>query len=309
MQLQQKAMTKTHGEVQLRVQSQKSPLRTLTYFLFAPSVLLVLAFSYYPALRSIVGSLTSWDGFNPPQFVGFQNYVQYFTNPVFPTELRNLGILVFGGILISLIFPFMGAELLYHLYPRWLQGVVKYLLVIPMVIPVVVVINVWAYLLNPSDGLIDGFLSLFHVPAVQWFSDPKTALLSILLIGFPWVSGLGFLIFLAGIQGISFDIFDAAKIDGASVFRRIRQIDLPLIIPQIRFVVVIVGVAMVQNFIPILLLTDGGPGNATMVPGLDMYQSAFASSEYGYGMAIGTLLFIGLLIFTFLVLRFLKPRT
>lgn len=277
--------------------------------LFFPSVALVVAFSYYPALRSIAGSLTSWNGFNPPQFVGFENYAQYFSNPVLPIELRNLVILVFGGILIALIFPFVGAELVHFIYPDWLQNIIKYLLVIPMVIPVIVVINVWAYLLNPSEGLVDGFLRLFHVPPIQWFSDPKTALLSILLIGFPWVSGLAFLIFLAGIQGIPADVFDASMIDGANVLRRVRQIDLPLIIPQIRFVVVIVGVAMVQNFIPILVLTDGGPGNATMVPGLDMYQAAFSSSEYGYGMAIGTLLFLGLLAFTFLVLRFLKPQT
>lgn len=295
--------------LELGVQGKKSSFRALVFLLFFPSIVLVLAFSYYPAIRSVVGSLTSWNGFNPPQFVGFQNYAQYFANPVLPVELRNLVILVLGGILIALIFPFLGAELVHFIYPRWLQGIIKYLLVIPMVIPVVVVINVWAYLLSPSTGLVDGFLGLVHVPPIQWFSDPQTALLSILLIGFPWVSGLAFLIFLAGVQGIPTDVFDAAKIDGASVMRRIRQIDLPLIIPQIRFVVVIVGVAMVQNFIPILLLTDGGPGNATMVPGLDMYQAAFSSSEYGYGMAIGTLLFLGLLVFTFLILRFLKPRT
>jgi raffinose/stachyose/melibiose transport system permease protein len=93
---------------------------------------------------------------------------------------------------------------------------VKYLLVIPMVVPQVVLIDVWTYLLNPVNGPVDAALSLFHVASVQWFSSPHTALLSILLIGFPWVSSLGFLVFLAGLQAVPPEIEDAAHLDGAS---------------------------------------------------------------------------------------------
>lgn len=283
--------------------------RWTTYLLFVPSLALVLLFSYYPALRSLEGSLTNWNGFSSPTFVGLQNFATYFQNYLFGAEMVNVLILFVGGILISIIFPLLGAELVLLLTSNKMATIARYLLVLPMVIPGIVVINVWSYLLNPEQGLVDGFLALFHVPPVQWFSNPQTALLSILLIGFPWVSGLAFLIFLAGLQGIAQDIDDAAHIDGATRMVKFWRIDLPLIIPQIRFVVVISGVAMIQNFIPILLLTDGGPGSATIVPGLDMYQSAFQNSQYGYGMAIGTLLFLGLLCFTILVLRFLKPRT
>jgi ABC-type sugar transport system permease subunit len=277
--------------------------------LFAPSLLLILLFSYYPAVQSIVGSLTAWNGFSPPVFVGLQNFQSYVAQPAFVTEMRNLLLLVGGGILISVIFPFLGAELVRALPTKLLSSSVKYLLVIPMVVPQVVLIDVWAYLLNPVNGPVDAALSLFHIPPVQWFSSPQTALLSILLIGFPWVSSLGFLVFLAGLQAVPSDIEDAAHMDGATGIMRVLRIDVPLSIPQIRFVVVIAGVSMVQNFIPILLLTNGGPGNATLVPAFDMYTSAFQDNEMGYGMAIGTLLFVGMLVATLLFFRIVKPRT
>lgn len=279
------------------------------YLLFAPSLLLILLFSYYPAVRSIVDSLTSWNGFSPPIFVGLQNFQSYVAQPIFGIEMRNLVLLVGGGTLIAVIFPFLGAELIRALPSQWLSGSVKYLLVIPMAVPQVVLIDVWAYLLNPVNGPVDAALSLIHTAPIQWFSSTNTALLSILLIGFPWVSSLGFLVFLAGLQAIPAEVEDAALIDGATGVARIWRIDIPLSIPQIRFVVVIAGITMVQNFIPILLLTNGGPGNATMVPGLDMYTSAFQDNELGYGMAIGTLLFIGMLVVTILFFRVLRPRT
>ena len=87
------------------------------------------------------------------------------------------------------------------------------------------------------------------------------------------------------------------------------MIDIPLLMPQFRIVMILSGIFAVQNFIPILLLTNGGPGTATLVPGLDMYQSAFQNDQYGYGMAIGTLLFAAMLVFTLVAMRALVPRT
>src|SRR5690348_1461357 len=102
---------------------------------------------------------------------------------------------------------------------------------------------------------------------------------------------------------------DASRIDGAGPIKRIFAIDIPLLLPQFRIVVILSGIYAVQNFIPILLVTNGGPGTATLVPGLDMYQSAFANDQYGYGMAIGTLLFVVMLVFTLIAMRALRSRT
>ena len=193
--------------------------------------------------------------------------------------------------------------------PRRPATVAKYVLVLPIVLPPLVLIEVWAYLLQPSSGLIDEFLGAVRLPQPSWLSDPHLALIGILLIGFPWISNLGFLIFLGGLQNLPREILDASRIDGASALRRVFAVDIPLLLPQFRIVVVLSGIYAVQNFIPILLLTNGGPGTATLVPGLDMYQSAFSNDQYGYGMAIGTLLFLVMLGFTLAAMRALRPRT
>ena len=213
-----------------------------------------------------------------------------------------------GSILITLASQFTAAEIVTHMPPR-AGAVAKYILVLPIVLPPLVLIEVWAYLLQPGSGLVDRIFGAVGLPQPSWFADPHLALVSILLIGFPWISNLGFLIFLGGLQNLPKDVLDAGRLDGLTAFRRVFAIDIPLLMPQFRIVVILSGIYAVQNFIPILLLTNGGPGTATLVPGLDMYQSAFQNDQYGYGMAIGTLLFVVMLIFTLAAMRLLRSRT
>ncbi|MGH3602055.1 MAG: carbohydrate ABC transporter permease [Pseudonocardiaceae bacterium] len=276
--------------------------------LMLPSLLLIGLFSYYPAVRSLIGGFYKWNGFSTPTYAGVSQFKQYFKSPTFAPEARNLLLLVIGSILITLVSQFVAAEVVCHL-PRKLSTVGKYLLTLPIVLPPIVLIDVWAYLLNPTDGLINKFLAVFGLGQPTWLTNNHLALVSILLVGFPWVSNLGFLIFLGGVQNLPKDVTEASTMDGVGWLRRVFYIDVPMLMPQFRIVVVLSGVYAVQNFIPILLLTNGGPGNSTMVPALDMYQSAFQNSNYGYGMAIGTVLFIAMLIFTLIAMRALRPRT
>ena len=273
-----------------------------------PSLLLIGIFSYYPALRSLVGGFYQWNGFSPPTYAGVSQFRQYVQSPTFAPEAKNIAILVGGSILITLVAQFTAAEVVTHM-PGRPGTVAKYLLVLPIVLPPLVLIEVWAYLLQPQSGLVDEFLRVIGLPQPAWLSDPHLALAGILLIGFPWISNLGFLIFLGGLQNLPKDVLDASTIDGVGAIRRVFTIDIPLLLPQFRIVVILSGIYAVQNFIPILLLTNGGPGTATLVPGLDMYQSAFQNDQYGYGMAIGTLLFVVMLAFTLIVMRTLRPRT
>jgi raffinose/stachyose/melibiose transport system permease protein len=276
--------------------------------LLLPSLLLIGVFSYYPAVRSLIGGFYQWNGFTPPTYAGISQFKQYVQSPTFGIEAKNIAILVGGSILITLVAQFTAAEIVTHM-PRRAGSIARYVLVLPIVLPPLVLIEVWAYLLQPSSGLIDHILGAVGLPEPSWLSDPSLALISILLVGFPWISNLGFLIFLGGLQNLPKDVLDAAKLDGVSAFRRVFTVDIPLLMPQFRIVVILSGIFAVQNFIPILLLTNGGPGTATLVPGLDMYQSAFSNDQYGYGMAIGTLLFVVMLIFTVVMMRTLRPRT
>jgi raffinose/stachyose/melibiose transport system permease protein len=288
-------------------------LRSLRYrpmltVLLLPSLLLIGVFSYYPAVRSLIGGFYQWNGFSPPTYAGVSQFKAYVQSPTFSIEAKNLAILVGGSVLITLVSQFTAAEIVSHL-PRRAASVAKYLLVLPIVLPPLVLIEVWAYLFQPGSGLLDKVFGAVGLPQSTWLANPRLALVSILLVGFPWISNLGFLIFLGGLQNLPRDVLDAGRLDGMSAMRRVFAVDIPLLMPQFRIVVILSGIFAVQNFIPILLLTNGGPGTATLVPGLDMYQSAFSNDQYGYGMAIGTLLFVVMLVFTVAAMRLLRPRT
>jgi raffinose/stachyose/melibiose transport system permease protein len=282
--------------------------RPLLAMLLLPSLLLIGIFSYYPALRSLIGGFYQWNGFSAPVYAGFSQFREYLQSPNFGMEMKNIAILTGGSILITLVSQFTAAEIVTHM-PRRAGTITKYVLVLPIVLPPLILIEVWDYLLQPQYGLIDRFLGTLGLPQPTWLSDPHLALAGILLIGFPWISNLGFLIFLGGLQNLPREIMDASRIDGVGTLHRVFAVDIPLLLPQFRIVVVLSGIYAVQNFVPILLLTNGGPGTATLVPGLDMYQSAFQNDQYGYGMAIGTLLFVAMLIFTLIAMRVLRPRT
>ncbi|MGH3400540.1 MAG: carbohydrate ABC transporter permease [Streptosporangiaceae bacterium] len=282
--------------------------RAVLAVLLLPSLLLIGVFSYYPAVRSLIGGFYQWNGFSPPAYAGVSQFKQYLPAPDFGTEMKNIGFLTGGSILISLVSQFTAAEIVMRM-PQRASAIARYVLVLPIVLPPLVLIEVWAYLLQPGSGLVDRILGSAGLPEPTWLADPHLALVSILLIGFPWISNLGFLIFLGGLQNLPRDVLDAGRLDGVGAVRRVFTIDIPLLMPQFRTVVILSGVYAVQNFVPILLLTNGGPGTATLVPGLDMYQSAFQNDQYGYGMAIGTLLFVVMLVFTLVAMRLLRPRT
>ncbi len=284
------------------------PYRAVLGMLLLPSLVLIGVFSYYPAVRSLIGGFYQWNGFSPPTYAGISQFKQYLQSPTFGMEVKNLGILVGGSIAITLVAQFTAAEVVMHM-PRRAGAVAKYVLVLPIVLPPLVLIEVWNYLLQPGSGLVDRILGALALSQPTWYADPHLALAGILLIGFPWISNLGFLIFLGGLQNLPKDVLDAARLDGLGPVKRVFAIDIPLLLPQFRIVVILSGIFAVQNFVPILLLTNGGPGTSTLVPGLDMYQSAFQNDQYGYGMAIGTLLFVAMLIFTLIVMRALRPRT
>ncbi len=282
--------------------------RPVLAMLLLPSLLLIGIFSYYPAVRSLIGGFYAWNGFSAPTYAGVSQFKEYLQSPNFGAEVKNIAILTFGSILITLVSQFTAAEVVTRM-PKRASTIARYVLVLPIVLPPLVLIEVWAYLLQPGSGLIDRFLGAVGLPQPTWLSDPHLALVGILLIGFPWISNLGFLIFLGGLQNLPKDVLDASKMDGVGGFKRVFTMDIPLLLPQFRIVVILSGIYAVQNFVPILLLTNGGPGTATLVPGLDMYQTAFQSDQYGLGMAIGTLLFIAMLAFTLTAMRALRSRT
>src|ERR1700744_5658831 len=177
-------------------------LRSLRYrpvlaVLLLPSLVLIGVFSYYPAVRSLIGGFYQWNGFSPPTYAGISQFRQYLQAPTFGTEAKNIAILVGGSIAITLVSQFTAAEIVTHMPPR-AAAIAKYVLVLPIVLPPLVLIDVWAYLLQPGSGLVDRILGALGLSQPTWYADPHLALVGILLVGFPGSSYLVIWIFLGG---------------------------------------------------------------------------------------------------------------
>lgn len=265
----------------------------LAYLFLLPSLLLTGWFSYVPAYTALTRAFTDWDGLNPPNFTGLENFRRAVSDPVMQEAGGHSAIWVALGLLLAVIPPLLVAELIYHLRGQRRQYFYRTLFVVPIVIPSLVLLLVWSNFYR-SDGLINQVLGALHLTSLQhgWLSNPSTALYSLIFLGFPYIDAFYLLLLYAGLQGIPREVTEAARLDGASGLRRVFSIDLPLLAPQLRLIALLAIIGNVQYFISPLVLTSGGPGNATTVPALLMYQTATKFGEYGYAMAIAVLLFL-----------------
>lgn len=279
------------------------------YLLLLPTFILLFVFEYYPAFSAIYHSFFDWDGFTMPRYVGLGNFTQLiFKDPVMAVSAKNITILTLFRVLIAITVPLIGAELIFGILNIRMAYIYRTLFVIPMVVPSMVNLLVWKFVYNPQYGLLNQFLNVIGLSNISraWLGDFSTALYAILFVGFPWISSLWFLIFLAGLQNISSDIFDAAKIDGVTGLKRIRYIDIPLVLGQIKLVLILSTINALQGYVGIMVLTNGGPGNSTMVPGLYLYNNAFYFNKMGYACSIGMLLFSVLLILTYINWKYIR---
>lgn len=304
-------------QVQLRPEKRAStsfltPVWKARYFYLAllPAVLLLIVFEWYPAMSAMYNSLFRWNGGNQHTYIGLENYQRLMDDRAFIESLKNVGLFVAFRAVAQTVLPFIAAELIINLRNKFWAERWKVIFVVPMVAPYLLMLLLWRFIYSPQLGLLNQTLEAAGLGdwSRAWLSDPDTAIWALALVRFPWLATLQFLILLGALQKIPRDIMESTQIDGASVFARIRDIDIPLIMPQIKLVVLLTIIFMVQRFELFLVLTDGGPGYATMVPALHLYHSAFTYLEFGYASAIGVVLFVVLLASTILTLRFRREQ-
>ena len=278
------------------------------YLLLIPTFALVMLFNYYPAGSALYHSFFEWNGANFIRFIGLGNFIEMTKDPIIGQSLLTLVKLTLLSLTINLTFPLAAAALIFHLRDLRLAYFYRVLFVIPMVVPSMVVLMIWRFIYSPNIGLLNQFLKLIGmaVLARPWLGDFKLALYAIIFIGFPWVAGIGTLIYLAGFQAIPTELLDAAAIDGASTRKRLWYVELPLVMSQIKLIVILTVIGSFQNFTTIMVMTNGGPGTTTMVPGLYLYRNAMYYNKMGYACAIGTTLFILTLVLTYLNTRYLR---
>lgn len=280
----------------------------VSYLLLLPTFTLVILFFYYPALSGIFHAFTTWQAVGDSRWVGLDNFIFMATDPFIRHSLYNQLLLTLADMVKALVPPFIVAEMIYSLRSERERYWLRTLCVIPMVAPGMVIILMWYFIYDPNVGLLNQALVGMGLEDLKraWLGDPNFALGAIVGIGFPWIGALAFLILYAGLNNIPGDIVDAARIDGASKFARILQIDLPMLVPQIRLVVLLTLIASIQDFGRVLVMTGGGPGYATYVPALWMYEQTFLMSHFGYASAIGVTLFLVILTSSLIVLRVMK---
>ena len=298
------------------------------YLLVLPAIALVCTFSYFPAATAVFRSFYRWDGDEISEYIGLENFYRALTDPVLGHSFYLVMILILSNF-IKMIPSIITAVVIHRIASERGRYLYRVLFVIPMIIPGMVALLIWKYFYDPTVGVLNGLLNstglmalLQHVddwfgwrvfvenanPA--WLGHPKLIIPSLIFWGFPWVGVVGVLLYLAGLGNIEQDIYDAAEIDGCGWLRKFWNIELPLILTQIRLnlILMIIGTLQGWGLIFILLGDSGGPAGVGMVPGLYMFRKAFRESEAGYACGIGLLLFFLTLALTVINNRYVRVK-
>ncbi|MCD9021752.1 DUF5711 family protein [Cohnella silvisoli] len=278
------------------------------YLSLFPAFFLLIGFLYVPAFSGLYHSLYDWNPGGRSTYVGLANFRRMLEDEYVTKGIANLGILIVTGLIKAIVPPFIVAELIYHLKSKRLQYYFRTAFVASMVIPIVAMLLIWQNLYDPNVGLINHFLDAIGLGSLShaWLGDPKTALWSVLFIGFPFVGILQLLVLYSGLLGISEELVEAAKMDGAKFRRIVWSIHLPLLSGQFKFLIILTLIGVIQDFNAILIVTGGGPMDSTYVPALQMYYAATKFDQLGYASALGVSMFFVILLITVINMKFLR---
>lgn len=273
-----------------------------------PALLLIALFIAYPFIQSIIYSFTDWDGISQnAQFVGFKNFIDLFQDRSFVAALKATFFFTFFGMLI--LNPC--ALLLALALNTSIKGrnALRAMFYLPMTISSVVVANIWGIILS-YDGYINAILAALgqEGAARDWLSDYGATLWVVLGI-LVWQSlGRDMIFYLAGLQAIPQDLYEAAKIDGAGARQRLLHITIPLLMPTITVVTFLQLSSLVRVFDLPMLLTKGGPGNLTVTVAMLIYNQAFKYTTAGYATTTGVVLMLIVGLISFVQLRLTRTR-
>jgi multiple sugar transport system permease protein len=272
------------------------------YLFLLPNILGFLAFNLFPLLFAIGMSFTRWDLISQPTFIGLSNYEKLFL------EDESFRIAIKNTLFFTVLSVPMGTILsliLANILNQKIRGTTFYRTAyfLPVVSSSIAVALVWAWVFNPDFGLVNEILSTFGLPRLKWLASSTWALPAVVIVSVWRGIGPSTVIFLAGLQGISEELYDAGKIDGANARQLFRHITIPMLSPTTFFVIVVSIIGSFQVFDLIYMMTRGGPGRASMVLVYYIYEHAFRWFGMGYAASIAFVLFVVILILTLIQLR------
>ncbi|MFA6541747.1 MAG: sugar ABC transporter permease [Bacteroidota bacterium] len=275
---------------------------TAAWFFLAPAMAALALFFVVPVLSALIMSFTDFDiyalgNLDVVRFMGFKNYSRIFETPLFWTALKNTMYFVIIGGPLS-VAASLGTALMLNSKLAKFKSFFRTVYFLPVVTSLIAVAVVWRYLYHPAHGLLNYALSWFGVAPIDWLGNPDLAMPAIIIMAVWKNFGYNMLIFIAGLQNIPDDLYEAAHMDGASTWSQFKDITLPMLTPTTVFVVMITIIGYFQLFAEPYVMTQGGPLNATMSIVLLMYEQGFRWWNMGFAAAIAFVLFAVILIFS-----------
>jgi multiple sugar transport system permease protein len=267
------------------------------YLLILPTLLGLIIFTTGPILAALYFSFTNWNLLSTPKWRGLDNYIDLFTNdPLFWITLKNTAYYVLGTVPVGACLALLLAMAL----NQKIRGLALFrtIFFVPVVSSVVAISVLWVWLYQADFGLINQFLRLFGVTGIRWLSSPTWAMPAIIIMSIWHGLGYNIVIFIAGLQGIPHDYYEAARIDGANSLQQFRYITIPLISPVTFFVIILSLIGSFQVFEQAYVMTQGGPVNATKTIVYYLYQNGFMYFHMGYASALAYILFVVIVIIT-----------
>lgn len=278
------------------------------YLMVGPAMILLMIFTFYPLVNLVYLSFFDYNLISAPKFIGLKNYKVLFTvKPDFLQALRNTGVYTLVVVFFSLLLAILFAMLLEKdsRINRFLQKS----MFTPYLISTVSCAYIWSWIYDADSGVLNAMLSLFGLPLSRWLNDADIALFCVAAVSV-WKSlGYYLIIVLASIKAIPVEILEAAELDNTPPVRKFFKITLPMISPQIFFLLITITISSFKVFDLINVMTDGGPGNATNVLVTYIYNYAFKmNAKVGYASAAGTVLLVILMILTYFYFRILSKK-
>jgi multiple sugar transport system permease protein len=279
------------------------------YFLILPTLLLIGLIIVYPIVEALLLSFTNKTFINPnPTFIGLDNYTTILNSSAFKDIVINSLIWTVSVVVLQFVVG-LGTALLLNQHFRG-RGLARSLIVIPWVTPGVVAALLWRLLYEPQLGIVNGALAALGVqnPTIPWLSQPATAMLAVIISAVWKGTPFSTVMYLAGLQGVPEELLDAARVDGASFWIRLRHVIIPDMIPIFRTTILLTTVLTFNYFDLIYIMTRGGPLRATHIFPTWIYEQAFNQAKTGLAAAYGIVSTVILLVFSFFYVRELNKR-
>lgn len=283
--------------------SEKERKNLIAGLIFASPVILgFLIFVVGPMIASGYFSLTDYSIASTPKWVGLNNYKSLLTNqdPFFYKSLIVTTIFVIFSVPLQIIFSLLSAMLLNR--DVKFKGVFRTIFYLPTIVPAVASSMIWIWLMDPDLGLFNSILNTLGLPTSKWIFDEKTVLPSLIIMSL-WTTGSTVIIFLAGLQGVPKQLYEAVDIDGGNSFHKFFNVTLPMITPTLFFNLVMGFINGFQTFTQAYIMTSGGPNNSSLFYAFYLYKEAFTNFRMGNACALAWILFVIISIFTVILFK------